>query len=117
MSSQSSPEHSRQRPRDEQVPTFTQMPTFTPRRGRLPSLSFTASRTIVYDELMSPWRPRMTALGGLPNLPFVQRKSVPLGHFLAEPHAMENLTTNQFADLLAGQLLANTEDDTRAGED
>jgi len=36
-------------------------------------------------------------------------------HFLPAKHAMKNLTTKQLADLLAGQLLANTEDDTRAG--
>jgi hypothetical protein len=41
--------------------------------------TFGGSGTIVYDELMSPWRPRTTALGGLPNLSFVMRKPEPLG--------------------------------------
>jgi hypothetical protein len=37
------------------------------------------SDTLVYDELMCAWRPRTTALGGLPNLSYVFRKPEPLG--------------------------------------
>jgi len=37
------------------------------------------SRWKVADESMSAWRPRTTALGGLPNISFVVRKPEPLG--------------------------------------
>jgi hypothetical protein len=37
------------------------------------------SQWIVADESMSAWRPRTTALGGLPNISFVIRKPEPLG--------------------------------------
>jgi hypothetical protein len=37
------------------------------------------SRWIVADETMCAWRPRTTALGGLPNISFVIRKPEPLG--------------------------------------
>jgi hypothetical protein len=38
-----------------------------------------ASSWKVIDELMSAWRPRTTALGGLPNISFILRKPEPLG--------------------------------------
>ncbi len=41
--------------------------------------SITTSRWKVADESMSAWRPRTTALGGLPNISFVVRKPEPLG--------------------------------------
>jgi hypothetical protein len=34
---------------------------------------------ISLDETMSAWRPRKTALGGLPNISFIARKPEPLG--------------------------------------
>ena len=41
--------------------------------------SIRCSRWKVVDESMSAWRPRTTALGGLPNISFVVRKPEPLG--------------------------------------
>jgi hypothetical protein len=41
--------------------------------------SIICSRWKVADESMSAWRPRTTALGGLPNISFVVRKPEPLG--------------------------------------
>ena len=41
-----------------------------------------ASSWKVIDELMSAWRPRTTALGGLPNISFILRKPEPLGEGL-----------------------------------
>jgi hypothetical protein len=38
-----------------------------------------ASSWKVIDELMCAWRPRTTALGGLPNISFIMRKPEPLG--------------------------------------
>ena len=43
--------------------------------------SITTSRWKVADESMSAWRPRTTALGGLPNISFILRKPEPLGKF------------------------------------
>jgi hypothetical protein len=40
---------------------------------------FQGSRWISIDESMSAWRPRKTALGGLPNISFITRKPEPLG--------------------------------------
>ena len=37
------------------------------------------SRWISADETMCTWRPRKTALGGLPNISFIIRKPEPLG--------------------------------------
>ncbi len=42
-------------------------------------LRVSCSRWLVADESMSAWRPRTTALGGLPNISFVIRKPEPLG--------------------------------------
>ena len=42
----------------------------------------TCSHWISADESMCAWRPRTTALGGLPNISFVVRKPEPLGEFL-----------------------------------
>ena len=39
----------------------------------------TCSHWISVDESMCAWRPRTTALGGLPNISFVVRKPEPLG--------------------------------------
>ncbi len=39
----------------------------------------TSSCWISVDETMCAWRPRTTALGGLPNISFVVRKPEPLG--------------------------------------
>ncbi len=41
----------------------------------------TCSHWISVDESMCAWRPRTTALGGLPNISFVVRKPEPLGKF------------------------------------
>lgn len=38
-----------------------------------------SSSTITFDESMAAWKPRTTALGGLPNLSFVKRKPRPIG--------------------------------------
>jgi len=35
----------------------------------------------IVDEIMSAWRPRKTALGGLPNISEIKRKPEPLGKF------------------------------------
>jgi len=40
---------------------------------------FQGSHWISVDESMSAWRPRKTALGGLPNISFITRKPEPLG--------------------------------------
>jgi hypothetical protein len=40
---------------------------------------YRGSRWIVADESMSAWRPRQTALGGLPNISFIMWKPEPLG--------------------------------------
>jgi hypothetical protein len=40
------------------------------------------SRWISVDETMCSWRPRKTALGGLPNISFIIRKPEPLGGFI-----------------------------------
>jgi hypothetical protein len=40
------------------------------------------SRWISVDETMCSWRPRKTALGGLPNISFIRRKPEPLGGFI-----------------------------------
>jgi hypothetical protein len=40
---------------------------------------FQGSCWISVDESMSAWRPRKTALGGLPNISFMTRKPKPLG--------------------------------------
>jgi hypothetical protein len=37
------------------------------------------SNWISADETMSAWRPRKTALGGLPNISFISQKPEPLG--------------------------------------
>jgi len=37
------------------------------------------SQWISIDETMSAWKPRKTALGGLPNISFIVRKPEPLG--------------------------------------
>jgi hypothetical protein len=37
------------------------------------------SQWLSLDETMSAWRPRKTALGGLPNISFIARKPEPLG--------------------------------------
>ena len=37
------------------------------------------SRWLSLDETMCSWRPRKTALGGLPNISFIARKPEPLG--------------------------------------
>jgi hypothetical protein len=39
----------------------------------------TCSRWISLDKSMSAWRPRKTALGGLPNISFIAHKPEPLG--------------------------------------
>ena len=39
----------------------------------------TCSQWVSLDETMSAWRPRKTALGGLPNISFIARKPEPLG--------------------------------------
>jgi hypothetical protein len=38
-----------------------------------------SSQWISCDESMSAWKPRKTALGGLPNISFIIRKPKPLG--------------------------------------
>jgi hypothetical protein len=40
---------------------------------------FTCSPWICDDEIMCSWRPKTTALGGLPNISFVVQKPEPLG--------------------------------------
>lgn len=40
------------------------------------------SKWISIDETMSAWKPRKTALGGLPNISFIVRKPEPLGKTL-----------------------------------
>jgi hypothetical protein len=43
---------------------------------------FVCSKWICADESMCSWRPRTTALGGLPNISFVVRKPEPLGKLI-----------------------------------
>ena len=57
------------------------------------------SRWISADESMSAWRPRTTALGGLPNISFVVRKPEPLGKIMLQ--LINSLATiNYLIDLI-----------------
>jgi hypothetical protein len=48
----------------------------------IPNTKFTCSPWICADETMCSWRPRTTALGGLPNISFVAQKPEPLGKLI-----------------------------------
>jgi len=50
--------------------------------NKIRTTKLTCSHWISADESMCAWRPRTTALGGLPNISFVVRKPEPLGEFL-----------------------------------
>ena len=47
--------------------------------NQIRSTKLNGSQWISVDETMSAWRPRKTALGGLPNISFIVRKPEPLG--------------------------------------
>ena len=52
--------------------------------NKIRTTKLTCSHWISADESMCAWRPRTTALGGLPNISFVVRKPEPLGEFCDE---------------------------------
>ena len=47
--------------------------------NQIRSSKLQVAKWLVVDESMSAWRPRTTALGGLPNISFISRKPEPLG--------------------------------------
>ena len=62
-------------PTDPYNPAIGFVNDFNARRHEL----LASSSTKVMDELMSPYKPRTTPTGGLPNISYVQRKPEPLG--------------------------------------
>ncbi len=55
---------------------------------------FVCSKWSCADESMCSWRPRTTALGGLPNISFVARKLEPLGKLILMKLLSLGLTIN-----------------------
>jgi hypothetical protein len=47
--------------------------------NQIRSSKLIGSQWISVDKTMSAWRPRKTALGGLPNISFIVQKPEPLG--------------------------------------